>query len=251
MSRMTRKLFSIAALSLLGLAALVLLAGAPAGAEDYSKQGLKPPAYKYHSQYARKGGLYLNFGDVAYVRIPTIRLRVGSVKYRDVQYANGGGGSFIVGGGHLRPRASSYYYGKQQRIVVPVKTPYYYKPYNSGGPFYGQPSGYVANYYGMGGYGLPDGLPMGAQVTYRSYGFNSAQALQAFPGAQQPQKAYVGGFNKPKQIIGYLPTQPRPKPRTINIADALAKNGQVVNTGQHGALPNVHKPAGQSLIRVQ
>ena len=237
MNRISRKLLSIAGLALLGLGALVLLSASPAGADDYNMQGLQPPAYKYHSQYARKSGMYLNLGNIAYVLVPTIRLRVGSVKFREVQFVNGRVGHFVTG--HYRPGASSY--GRQQRIVVPIKTPYYYKPYGNSGPFYRQPSGYVANYYGMNGYGLPNGRLANGQIGYGQYGFNTGQALQGLPGEQQP-KAYVGKFNKPRQIIGYVEGQPRPKPRIMHFGNPAAKSG---------IMPTMHKPAGKNLIRVQ
>ena len=248
MNRISKRLFSITGLALLGLSALVLLMPAPAGADDFNNQGLKPPAYKYYSQYARKNGMYLNLGNIAYVRVPTIRLRVGAVKFREVQFINGHVGHFVTGAGRYRPGGSSY--GRQQRIVLPIKTPYYYKPYGSGGPFYGQPSGYVANYYGQPGYGMPNGRYQGGQLGYGEYGFNTSQALQGLPnGQQQQQKAYRGTFNEPKQVIGYNAQPPRPKPRLINVADALAKNAPKPAAAGH--LPVVHKPAGQNLIRVQ
>lgn len=245
MSTISKRLLSLAGFAALGLSALLLMTPSPAGADDYNNQGLQPPAYKYYSQYARKNGMYLNIGNIAYVRVPTIRLRVGAVKYREVQYANNGGGHFVTGVGHYRPRQSSY--GKQQRILVPVKTPYYYKPYGSGGPFYGQPSGYVANYYGMPGYG-PYGQFQGDQLGYGQYGFNTGQALRGLPGAQ-PQAAYVGTFNAPKRIVGYNVAAPQPqlqpaaaKPRVVHFNGATAKNGN---------LPTLHKPAGKNLIRVE
>lgn len=243
MGRIPKRLLSLAGFAALGLGALVLMMpAAPAGAEDYNNQGLKPPAYKYYSQYARKNGMYLNLGNIAYVRVPTIRLRVGAVKFREVQFANGNVGHFVTSVGHFRPGASSY--GRQQRIVVPVKTPYYYKPYGSGGPFYGQPSGYVANYYGMNGYGLPNGRYQAGQLGYGGYGFNTSQALQGLPNPQQRQSAYVGSFNKPRQVIGYaVPAQQQPaKPRFLHFNGATVKSG---------AMPVVHKPAGKNLIRVE
>jgi hypothetical protein len=225
----------------LGLGAL-MIAPTPASADDYNAQGLQPPAYKYHSQYARKSGMYLNLGGIAYVRVPTIRLRTGAVKYRDVQYANNGGvGHFYSSVGHFRPGPAQY--GKQQRIIVPVKTPYYYRPYGSGGPFYGQPSGYVANYYGMNGYGLPNGRLPKAQMGYGTYGFNTGQALQGLPNAQR-QKAYVGSFNAPTRIVAVQQQRqlPAAKPRFLHFNGATVKSGN---------LPVVHKPAGKNLIRVE
>lgn len=245
MNRISKRLLSIAGFAALGLGALVLMTPAPAGADDYNTQGLKPPAYKYYSQYARKNGMYLNLGNIAYVRVPTIRLRTGAVKFREVQFANGHVGHFVTSVGHFRSGASSY--GKQQRFVVPIKTPYYYRPYGSGGPFYGQPSGYVANYYGQPGYGMPNGRYQGGQLGYGEYGFNTSQALQGLPNGQQQQPAYVGTFNKPKQVIGYnvagQQAQQRPAtPRFVHFNGATVKNG---------AMPIVHKPAGKHLIRVE
>jgi hypothetical protein len=241
MSRISRKLLSIAGLALLGLGALVLLTGSPAGADDYNRQGLQPPAYKYHSQYARKSGMYLNLGNIAYVRVPTIRLRVGAVKFREVQFANNGGvGHFVSSVGHYRNGPSTY--GKQRRIVVPIATPYYYKPYGSGGPFYGLPSGYVANYYGTDGYGLPNGRLPNGQMGYGQYGYNTRQALQGLPNPQAQQTAYVGSFNKPKQVVGYVVGQQKPKPHIMHLGNAAAQNG---------AMPNMRKPAGKNFIRVE
>ena len=223
----------------LGLGVLTM-APTPVSADDYNFQGLKPPAYKYYSQYARKNGMYLNIGNLAYVRVPTIRLRTGAVKFREVQFANRGAGYFFSGAGHFRPGPSSY--GKQKRIIVPIKAPYYYKPYGSGGPFYGQPSGYVARYYGMPGYGLPNGrLPYG-QLGYGQYGFNIGQALQGLP-SMQPQPSYKGRFNAPNRIVA-VPQQLRPvaQPRFVHFNGATVKSGN---------LPVVLKPAGKHLIRVE
>lgn len=245
MNRISRKLLSIAGFAALGLGALVLMAGSPAGADDYNNQGLQPPAYKYHSQYARKSGMFLNIGNVAYVRVPTIRLRTGAVKFREVQFANNGGvGHFVTSVGHFRPGPSSY--GKQQRVLVPVQTPYYYKPYGNGGPFYGQPSGYVANYYGMDGYGMPNGRPQGARLGYGSYGFNTGQALQGLPAPKSQQSAYAGGFNAQGQSAMYFvgPAQQRAigQPRFVHFNGATVKSGK---------LPTVHKPNGKNFIRVE
>jgi hypothetical protein len=241
MNWISKRLLSIAGFAALGLGALVLMLPAPAGADDYNTQGLQPPAYKYHSQYARKSGMYLNVGGIAYVRVPTIRLRVGSVKFREVQAANTGGvGHFVTSVGHFRPGPASY--GKQQRVLVPIRTPYYYKPYGNGGPFYGQPTGYVANYYGMNGYGLPNArLPYG-QMGYGQYGFNTGQALQSLPNPPQQQSAYVGSFNQPRQIVGYVQGQQKPKPHIMHLGNAAAANL---------VLPTMHKPAGKNLIRVE
>lgn len=228
--------------SMLGaaLVALSAFAAQPAAAEG--QQSLQPPAYKYASQYARKSGMFLNLGNLAYVRVPTIRLRVGAVKFREVSIANnGGGGHFITGVGHFRPGPAQY--GRQQRTIVPVVTPYYYLPYGSGGPFYGAPNGYVASYFGMPGYGVPNGrLVIGRTLGYGGYGFNGGQALQGLPSAGQ-RPVYRSAFNAPRPLI-VIPQQQRPaaKPRFIHFNGATVKSG---------AMPTLHKPAGKNFIRVE
>ncbi len=228
------------ALAAAGLLALSLGAAAPAAAEG--SMNLQPPGYKYASQYARKSGMYLNLGNLAYVRVPTIRLRVGSVKFREVAIANnGGGGHFLSNVGHFRPGPGQY--GKQQRIIVPIATPYFYLPYGSGGPFYGQPSGYVASYYGQPGYGMPNGRPPYRQLGYGGYGFNTNQALQGLPRIGQ-QSAYRGGFNAtgPMVAVKQPALRPAAQPRYVHFNGATVKSG---------ALPTVHKPAGKNFIRVE
>jgi hypothetical protein len=247
MSGISKRLLSIAGFAALGLSALVLMTSAPAGAQDYNKQGLQPPPDQYYSQYARKNGMFLNIGNIAYVRVPTIRLRTGAVKFREVQAANNGGvGHFVTSVGHFRPGPSSY--GKQQRILIPVKTPYYYKPYGNGGPFYGQPYVYVADYYGMNGYGMPNGRLQGGQLGYGGYGFNMAQALQGLPqqgsSGTQRQPSYQGSFNAPKPMMA-VPQQPqRPvaQPRIVQFNGATVKSGN---------MPMVLKPAGKNFLRVE
>lgn len=241
MNRISRKLLSIAGFAALGLGALVLMTPAPAGAQDYNKQGLQPPPYKYYSQYARKNGMFLNIGNIAFVRVPTIRLRTGAVKFREVQAANNGGVNFVTGAGRYRPGSASY--GKQQRILVPVKAPYYYKPYGNGGPFYGQPSGYVADYYGMNGYGLPNGRLQDTGLGYGGYGFNLNQALQGLPSAQ-PQPSYRGSFNAPRPMVAVQqqPQRPVAQPRIVQFNGATVKSGN---------MPVVLKPAGKNFIRVE
>lgn len=232
------------AISMLGAALVAALMGlgtaAPAAAEG--QQSLQPPASKYASQYARKSGMFLNLGNIAYVRVPTIRLRVGSVKFREVQAANYGGGHFVSGVGHFRPGPSRY--GRQQRIFVPVVTPYSYLPYGNGGPFHGAPSGYVASYYGQpgfngAGFGAPNGRLEGRLLRYGNYGFNTGQGL---PG-QQREPAYRSSFNAPSAVYG-PPRKQRPaaQPRFVHFNGATVKSG---------ALPTVHKPAGKNLIRVE
>lgn len=237
---------ALAPVAAAGMVALSLGTAGPASADGSFASGLQPPPYKYYSQYARKSGLYLNIGNLAYVRVPTIRLRAGAVKFREVQAANGFGvGHFITGVGHFRPGPAQY--GKQKRIVIQVRTPYYYRPYGYGGPFYGMPAGYVANYYGQPGYGMPGyGLPgygfPGAQLGYGTYGFNTGQALQQLR-MTQPQPAYVGSFNAPRRIeAAPQPVRPDFKPRFVHFNGATVKSGD---------LPIVHKPAGKHLIRVQ
>lgn len=224
-----------------GIMALSIGTAAPAGADGPFATGLKPPPYKYYSQYARKSGLYLDLGGIAYVRVPTIRLRVGAVKFREVQMMNAFGvGHFVSGVGHFRPGPAQY--GRQQRILIPIKTPYYYKPYGHGGPFYGTPSGYVADYYGMPGYSQYGQLPR-RQLGYGTYGFNTGSALQRLPGVPQQQPAAPGSFNAPNRIIAVAqPPRPDFQPRIMHFNGATVKSGN---------LPTVHKPAGKTFIRVE
>jgi len=228
-----------------GILALSIGAVTPAGADGPFATGLQPPPYKYYSQYARKSGLYLNLGGIAYVRVPTIRLRVGAVKFREVQMVNSFGvGHFVSGVGHFRPGPSQY--GRQQRILIPIQTPYYYKPYGHGGPFYGAPSGYVAGYYGMPGYSQPGYSQFGelprTQLGYGTYGFNTGSALQRLPSVPQ-QPSYVGSFNAPNRIVAVArPPRPDFQPRIMHFNGATVKSGN---------LPNVHKPVGKTFIRIE
>jgi hypothetical protein len=235
MSRISKRLLSLAGIAVLSLGALVLMMPAPAGAEGPGfSEGLKPPAYKYSSQYESLSGLYLNLGSGAYARVPTIRLRVGAVKAREVQAAN------VRGISHFMPSVGHFVVGSsntEARVVLPIKPRYSYNRYS-----YNRYS-YKRYGYGRYGYGGPGyGQPFYGQPGYGQYGFNTGQALQGLSNAR-PQTAYVGSFNKPKQVIGYnLAGQQGPKPHFIHINGATAKNG---------AMPIVHKPAGKHLIRVE
>lgn len=232
--------------ALAGAAVALALGGlgatAPAAADGfYMSQGLQPPPYKYRSEYARKSGMYLDLGNVAFVRVPTIRLRVGAVKFREVRAANGNVARFVTGVGYYRPSPATY--GRRHQVFVPVKTPYAYHPYGGGAPFYGAPTGYVADYYGRPGYG-PRGRLQAEQLGYGAYGFNAGSAIGQLPGLRAPE-AYVGSFNAPRQMVPVKQfEQPRPgfQPRFVHFNGATVKSGQ---------LPNLLKPAGKNFIRVE
>lgn len=250
MNRISKRLLSLLGFAALGLGAL-MMAPAPADAEGPGfSQGLKPPPYKYQSQYESMSGLYLNLGNGTYARVPTIRLRAGAVKAREVAAAN------VRSVGHFMPSVGHFQVGSsnaESRVVLPIRPRYSYKrSYGYGRGYGGSGYGYMPPFYGQPGYGQPGYAPPGFSgygsgyrpLGYGQYGFNAGQALQGLPSAQ-PQTAYVGSFNAPRPM---LPVQQAQQPRPDFEPKFLHFNGATVKSGR---LPTVLKPAGRHFIRVE
>jgi len=205
-----------------GACALLLagFAAAPAGAKTEFVLGTGGATVTIKPAVTIKAGPVTFTGTAAPARMPSY---VSSV------------GHFVVGGG----------YGNAQRpLAVPVGGTVYICP-----PFAAparNPYGYAygAPVFGAAGYGVPRYDYRAAGSTRARSAYFQALELNRRAQARVPRPDTPGAFNQPTRYIAVRDTTLRPvfAPLVVQLA------------GQHqggGKLPQVHKPAGKSFIRVE